>query len=523
LVENLNYTENMKLSGGHSGRTLTRNTFLNFVGRAVPMVVGFFAIPLLIKGLGTERFGILTLIWLVIGYFGIFDMGVGRANTKFTAEYLALNEREELGHLIWTSLFLMFSCGIIAGISVYLLTPILVGRILNVPPTLIIETRQAFYLMATGIPLMLITAGSRGVLEAQQRFSLINGIQMPAGIITFISPLLVLHFSNNLVPIIMIILAIRFLVCLTFLYYCIRSLPELNWPRKPKLSYAKKVLRFGGWLTVCNIIGPIIVNLDRFFIGSLLTMEAVAYYVTPYQVASQLWIIPQSLAPVVFPAFSAYSVGQQDKVISLLQKGVKYVFLLLAPITVVVIVLANPFLSLWIGTDFARISTPILQLLAVAVLINSIGQIPYSAIEGMNRPDLIAKLHLLEFPIFLGLLWFCILKLGLIGAALVWLFRAIVTTFVVFWIARRLVPSRKPSGLKIKARFIIGTTLLIIGLYFSAMTPSLSTKIAFLTAIIIGLGVLSWLYILDDSEKEKLYLIKSNTLGLFMDLIKLFG
>lgn len=65
------------------GSLMARNTFLNFIGQAVPLLVGVITIPFIIRGLGTDRFGLLSLAWIVLGYFAIFDLGLGRTTTKF--------------------------------------------------------------------------------------------------------------------------------------------------------------------------------------------------------------------------------------------------------------------------------------------------------------------------------------------------------------------------------------------------------------------------------------------------------
>ena len=64
---------------------LARYTVWNILGMSLPMVVALFAIPRLAHGLGEERFGGLLLIWMLVGYFSIFDLGLGRALTKMTA------------------------------------------------------------------------------------------------------------------------------------------------------------------------------------------------------------------------------------------------------------------------------------------------------------------------------------------------------------------------------------------------------------------------------------------------------
>ena len=63
-------------------------------------------------------------------------------------------------------------------------------------------------------------------------------------------------------------------------------------------------------VTVTNIVSPIMVSMDRLLIGTLISMAAVAYYATPYEAASKLFIIPSSIVGVLFPAFSSAMAAQ---------------------------------------------------------------------------------------------------------------------------------------------------------------------------------------------------------------------
>ena len=82
---------------GHltSGRLLAKNTVWNLVGGGAPMIVAVFCIPILIRGLGTSRFGVLTLAWALIGYASLFDLGLGRALTQMVAKKLGAGEDRE--------------------------------------------------------------------------------------------------------------------------------------------------------------------------------------------------------------------------------------------------------------------------------------------------------------------------------------------------------------------------------------------------------------------------------------------
>ena len=68
------------------------------------MAVAVVAIPSLIRVLGVPRFGVLSLAWTVIGYFSLFDLGMGRALTKLVADKLGAQQEHAIPGLAWTSL-----------------------------------------------------------------------------------------------------------------------------------------------------------------------------------------------------------------------------------------------------------------------------------------------------------------------------------------------------------------------------------------------------------------------------------
>src|SRR5437899_2470709 len=147
-------SETVTKRNGHltSGRLLARNTIWNLVGSGAPMVVAVFCIPILIRGLGKERFGVLTLAWALIGYASLFDLGLGRALTQLVARKLGAGEEREIPSLAWTSLLLMLLLGFVGSAAVFLISPWLAGRGLNIPAVLHGETLQSFRLLGLSIP-----------------------------------------------------------------------------------------------------------------------------------------------------------------------------------------------------------------------------------------------------------------------------------------------------------------------------------------------------------------------------------
>jgi len=77
-----------KISHEITSARLTKNVFYNVISQLIPLLVALMVLPVLIHGLGIRRYGVLSLSWTILGYFTVFDMGLGGATTKYVAEYM---------------------------------------------------------------------------------------------------------------------------------------------------------------------------------------------------------------------------------------------------------------------------------------------------------------------------------------------------------------------------------------------------------------------------------------------------
>jgi O-antigen/teichoic acid export membrane protein len=471
-----------RTAGNHR---LARNTLWNLLGQGLPLLFALFAIPYLISGLGTSRFGVLALAWMVIGYFSLFDLGLGRALTKIVAEKLGSEQEAQVPHAVWTALALMLGFGIVGALVALFSSPWLVHSVLKVPEVLESETLNAFYILSATIPSVIVTSGLRGVLEAYQRFGAINLIRSVLGALNFIGPLLVLPFSTSLLPIVAFLSISRGLACLIHLGLCLRAVPVM----RRKISLSKKLLRpllsLGGWMTVSNVVGPLMVYLDRFLIGAILSMAAVAYYVTPYEVVTKLWLIPGALAGVLFPAFAATLETERQHAAQLFRRGVKAIFVSMFPLCLVIVAFAEEGLDLWLGSEFAKNSTPVMQWLTVGVLINSLAQMPFALVQGAGRADVTAKLHLAELPLYLFALWVLLETFGITGAAIAWVLRVAVDTVILFAIARRIVPETVPKVWPATIVGVSGILVMTVATAVSGTWPKL-LYVILLSALFLG-------------------------------------
>lgn len=413
-----------------AGSVLTRNSTINMAGHAIPLLAGLVSIPIIIGELGVERFGVLTLTWIVIGYFGIFDLGLGRALTKLAADRLGDHRETDIPEVAWTALLLMTGLGVIAALIIFLISPWLVTTILNLRGSLQQETLYSFYLLAGSIPLVISTTGLIGLLQAYQKFGRINSIRIPMGVFSFLSPLLVFPFTNSLVAIVGVLVIGRIIAWIIYFNVNIKTIPGLLEKTRINRAMIKPLLGFGGWMTVSNIVGPLLLYADRFLIASLLSAAAVAYYTTPYEVVTKLIIIPASVVGVLFPAFSTAFAGNGARAIFLYKQSVKYVSAIMIPVALAIIVFSKPGLTLWLGQEFAEHSYRVAQILTAGCLINGYGLISQSLVQASGRPDLTAKLHLMELPAYAAYLWFLTTSYGITGAATAWFIRVTISALI---------------------------------------------------------------------------------------------
>lgn len=478
-------------------RVLARNTLLNLLGSGLPMLAALVSIPVLISRMGESRFGILTIAWVLVGYFSLFDFGLGRALTKLVAETLGAGKEEELPGLVWTALLMVFLLGSVGGVVLGLAASPLVRGILKIPAELQGEALTSFYLLAFALPWVVTTTGLQGVLEACQRFEVVNGLRLPMGLFYYLGPLAVLPFSSSLVPVVALLVGGRILAWGGFLWGCLRVLPVLR--RKARIEWGRMrpLARFGGWMTVSNVVSPMMTHLDRFLIGALLSIAAVAYYVTPYELITKLLLVPHALMAVLFPAFAAAFTQDRERAALLFDRGVRVIFLAVFPVALVVMTFADEGMTLWLGSAFADQSAPVLRWLALGVFINCLAQVPFAFIQGIGRPDISGRLHLVEFPLYVIAIWIFSRYFGLQGVAMAWVFRVMIDTVVLFVIAVRFLP-RGSMLLRNTAQITLGG---IVALTLATMQHELTMKIIFLFGALLLFGMLGWWRILAPSER----------------------
>jgi O-antigen/teichoic acid export membrane protein len=480
-------------------RSLVANLAWNLAGESLPVLAAVAAIPILLHRLGADRFGVLTLSWIIAGYFALFDFGLGRALTKAMAQELSRGRDSQAATLFWTSMAVMLVMGAIAGIVLATLAPWLARGALKIPLALQAETRMGFYFIALGLPLLVSTSALRAALAAADRFDLLNLIRTPSGIISFAAPLLMLPFTHSLAWLIAALILNRAASSAIYAVAVLRALPVLKFHLRFDWSAMRPLLGFGAWISVSNVITPMMVYLDRFLIGAMLSMAALTAYSVPMEIVSKSFMLPAAVSGVMFPAFSRSFAVAPAAVTALFARSLKLVALMLWPLSAAVVAFAPQIMALWIGNKLPAQSAIVLQILAVGAFATGLAWIPLALLHGAHRPDLAAKIHLVDFPIYALLMWIFVRKFGLAGAAFVWSGRLLAENLVIFAMASRFLAVSRREVIGACALLLLAIAMIATG----AFLPDLRTKTIFICTITAATAITGWRFLLDRGERSQ--------------------
>jgi O-antigen/teichoic acid export membrane protein len=481
----------------------------NLCALVVPLMVGIFTIPLLINKLGIDRFGFLSLMWTIVGYFGLFDLGIGRALTQQLATGIGRNDAHTQRTIVWTGLILMTAVGALIGFCISLIASF--TFIFNEYDALTKDMIKSGVTMGLGSIVVISSSGLRGVLEAYAKFKVVNVVRLLLGVWSFGAPAVMVCLGTKSLYLIAICLVIGRIIGALVSYLFVNAVLEGVGRPAYSRTYARELLRFGSWVSVASLISPFMASLDRFLVGFFVGAAGVAYYSTPQDMILKVLFVPISISTVLLPRLSRLqepndSAVQKD-VGLLIARSLVLALLVVGLVAGTVALLAPELLAMWIGKEFSRYSALSLQIMALGVVLNTVGIVVQSAIYASGRSREVAILQLIELPLyFIGQCIFVYL-FGLTGAACAWTIRIAFDSLIMWRIARLTCFTPLPNG-----RYILcGLCLYLTFCSFALVAGfSLIYRLTFLFCLAIFFACLALRMIWDD---DPAYLKKNECLA----------
>lgn len=261
------------------------NFLYNVAGTLAPLFVSLVTVPIFVSHIGAARYGVLSIVWFLLGYFGFLDFGLSRASVNALAK-LKHAPQAERSKVLVTAVSLNLGLGAFGGLILYFVGGFLLEHLLDMPEALKTEVATAFPWIAALLPLAMIAGVAVGALESRDQFFTANTLQFGGSTLGQVLPVLCAVFISPslsiVIPAAVLSRALSVLLTFGFVLYDERPLSLRSFDKKR----ARELLGYGSWLSVSAIINPLLMSLDQWVIGSVLGVAAVAHYAVPMNFSS---------------------------------------------------------------------------------------------------------------------------------------------------------------------------------------------------------------------------------------------
>lgn len=481
----------------------------NLLGYTLPMVVALVSVPVIAHYAGVERLGALGVVWALVGYFGFLGFGLSRGVTRRVAQASEQGRlADELANL--RSFFWWFAAPTLIFIALLLVLARIVFSAYLPPGELGAELASSWAWIAVSISITLATNWLRGALEGVQRFARVNLLRTVFGAWTFIAPAVAALIDPTLYAMIVGIVLGRMLELFAHGWACLNAERGILLGPSPRSRANPRLyIQEGGWITIANVITPLMLYTDRFVMAALAPPKVVAWYVTSQEVLLRTTAIPVALVGVLFPRFSENNdVASEVPLAALYQRGIRIVAAIMLPLCALAATGAYDGLRLWLGEDFAVSAHRVAEVFAVGIYVYSISLLPHAWLQAVGRAHLTAKVHLIEWPVYALCLYSAVSYWGIVGVAWIWVLRVIFDCLLLVRLVGR--ESAQPVAMPL----IIGMSFIALAGIFTGPDVAWPWRLALCTVAVLGGLAVAWVGLLHQDDRHDASGMRARAAGL---------
>jgi O-antigen/teichoic acid export membrane protein len=472
-----------------STRSIRLNFIVNLISPMTRIVVALVTVPLYLHHIGDARYGVMSIVWVLLGMFGFLDLGLSRAVTNALAK-LRDAPQAHRARVLLTTFGLNLGIGLMGGVVLYVFGGLMLNHFVSMPEEISAEVSRSLPWVACLLPLTLISAAGAGALESRELFLLVNSIQIVAMTLAQVAPVLAAIFVSPsltvVIPTAAVAQGLGAIAVLTVVYRLEGpfSLRAIDW------GEARKLLGYGGWMFATNVVYPALASADQFVIGSVMGVASVAHYAVPMSLVQRSAAIPVALGRTLFPRMSSLSGDEAQALGTRALSIMAYGF---ATICAPAMILSPTFFRYWIGADFATVAAPVAQVLFPGIWMAALSLVGFTLLQSQGRADVTGKLNIIEFLPFVGVLWGLTVAFGIVGAAAAWSLRCTLDALVMLWL----------SGMKRGDFFLLlpPAALLIASLILARFLDS-SVAVTFPVAAFIGAASFALGYLFSEDWRR---------------------
>ncbi len=482
-----------------------RNARFNLLAFAYSAAAAFVVIPIVVRHLGAERYGILTLTGTVLGFVSILNLGFGTSLLKFLAEEFASRSRDEAERLFGASLLLNGVIGLIGLLVSTVIGLWFTTAIFNLSSQSVPQARFAFVVAGVGFMIVMLAKPFTIVLLSTQRYDLQAKVSICLATLSATGTILVLYMGYGLRALLVFFLAIDLLALLVYVFLARRLVGDMAMRPRWHGATFRRMFSFSSFVFIANIGSLFLAEFDRVMIGVLASVTLVAFYAVPIGLASRIYSAVVSLAGVAIPLSSdLFARSDLERVRLLYAHASRFVTLFMLSLSIPTLVFGEKVLRYWIGPEYAERSDVVLRILVVSYMFMALGVVAYNIAVGSGRPQIAATFNGVMALLNVVLVLVLVPRFGITGAAIAYLASTIPLLGFLHVVERRVLHlsvSPWPST----ARRLAIPTAIQVGVSF-ALLPLASnlTTLVVMLALSSPVLLISYIALVADSEERSL-------------------
>jgi O-antigen/teichoic acid export membrane protein len=399
--------------------SLKRNVLANYFGQAYAAVMALAFVPLYIKYLGIEAYGLIGIFVVLQAWLSLLDMGMkpalAREMARFTGGGL---DAQSVWDLLRSVEVIALGIAVLTAVGTYLASGWLATS--WVQPEQLSEDAvvQAFTLMGLVVAARFIENTYTNSIAGLQRQVLQNAI---TGIVSVATALI-------------------------FMGVVYKILPKPPRAARFSLSEISNIWKFAAGMMGITFLTLLLTQIDKILLSRLLTLEAFGYYSLAAVVAGGLHIMTTPVATAFYPRFTELITRQDELILKeAYHLGAQLVTVLMGSAAVILIVFSERILLLWTADPelTARVA-PITAVLALGTCLNCLLWIPYQMQLAHGWTSLTLRINTVAVVLLVPTILWAVPVYGAIGAAWVWvILNSGFLVFNIYLMHRRVLPTEK--------------------------------------------------------------------------------
>jgi len=344
-------------------RIIGRNIRFLAMSRLASVLVSFFLFPFIVRHVGKDAYGVYLIAMTVTGYFGLLDLGVLSALTKYVAEYRGKGDPERIRGIVSASFSFYVLIGLVICVLLFACAAFFT-EFFVVDAAAGVVMRQLFGVAGVSALLTWPLATFRGIVQGQQLWHLEASVNMAVQAVNAVATILILAGGLGIVELFAASQTIGILAGLYLYRVARRNLPfRISFPYWEFETY-RFIFSFSFFMFAGSLLNVFLFQVHNLIIGYFLSMSAVTVYAVAYNIQSYFRYINATIgAPPWTVASEMEGRGDYEGQRNLLFKGTKLATAVFLPVVIIVFFFAEPFIFFWMGPDFQESVVPALVII----------------------------------------------------------------------------------------------------------------------------------------------------------------